>query len=78
MTIRLNSKQEQAVRDAIESGLFRSVDEFIDSAIAGLPLASDTANREEAIRRMAEFGEQHHLRLGEPVTRKLVREGRRY
>lgn len=81
MTIKLKPEQEQAVRDAIQSGLFRSVDEFIDKAIAGLPhgqMPPTDANRKEAVRRMAEFGDQHQLSLGEPVTRRLVHEGHRY
>jgi hypothetical protein len=34
--------------------------------------------REEAVRRMLNFGEKHHLTFGEPITRKLLHEGRRY
>jgi len=81
MTIKLKPEQEQAVRDAIQSGLFRSVDEFIDNAIAGLPhhlTPPGAANRKEAVRRMEEFGDQHRLSLGEPVTRRLVHEGHRH
>ena len=33
--------------------------------------------REEAVRRMLEFGEKYHLMLGEPITRKLLHEGHR-
>jgi hypothetical protein len=40
--------------------------------------ADDTAQpvRAEAVRRMVEFGEKHHL--GEPITRKLLHEGHRF
>ena len=34
--------------------------------------------REEAVRRMLEFGEKHHLSLGEPITRNLLHEGHRF
>ena len=34
--------------------------------------------RAEAIRRMLEFGEKHHLSLGEPITRELLHEGHRF
>jgi hypothetical protein len=34
--------------------------------------------RQEAVRRMFEFGDKYHLSLGEPVTRKLLREGHRF
>jgi Arc/MetJ-type ribon-helix-helix transcriptional regulator len=37
MTITLQPHQEQAIEAAIRSGRFRSVDEFIDDAIAHLP-----------------------------------------
>jgi hypothetical protein len=34
--------------------------------------------RAEAVRRMLEFGEKHHLSLGEPITRALLHEGHRF
>ena len=34
--------------------------------------------REDAVRRMLEFGDKHHLSLGELVTRQLLHEGHRY
>jgi hypothetical protein len=39
---------------------------------------SETMPRQEAVRRMFEFGDKYHLSLGEPVTRKLLREGHRF
>lgn len=44
------------------------------------PGAADStpSAREEAVRRMLEFGEKHRLSLGEPITRKLLDEGHRY
>jgi len=80
MAIELKPEQEQAIQDAIKSGLVRSVDEFIDAAIAMLPhpRAYSDSSREAAVRRMEEFGEKYHLSLGEPVTRKLLHEGHRY
>jgi Arc/MetJ-type ribon-helix-helix transcriptional regulator len=78
MTITLTPDQEQAIRDAIKAGVVRSVDEFIDSAIEALPHGGqDALSREEAVRRMREFADQHHLNLGEPVTRKLLHDGHR-
>jgi len=35
-------------------------------------------DRAEAVRRMLEFGEKHHLSSGEPATRALLHEGHRY
>ena len=37
MTINLTPDQERAIQEAIQSGLVRSVDEFIDSALGALP-----------------------------------------
>lgn len=34
--------------------------------------------RSEAIRRMLEFGEKHHLSLREPITRAVLHESHRY
>ncbi len=80
MTIQLKPEQERAIQQAIESGFLRSVDEFIDLAIANLPPHNnyDGGSRREAVRRMQEFGEKYRLNLGEPITRKLLHEGHRY
>jgi hypothetical protein len=40
--------------------------------------APELVRREEAIRRMLEFGEKHHLSMGEPITRTSLHEGHRY
>lgn len=78
MTITLTPAQEKAIRAAIQAGLVQSVDEFIDTAIESLPDREAVASsREEAVRRMQEFGEKHRLSLGEPITRKLLHEGHR-
>ena len=72
MTIILNRDQERAIQEAIQAGLIRSVDEFIGTAIEALPhRAGEATSREEAVRRMQEFGDEYRLSLGEPVTRKL-------
>jgi hypothetical protein len=36
--------------------------------------ASNAERRQEAVRRMLEFGDKYHLSLGEPVTRSLLHE----
>jgi Arc/MetJ-type ribon-helix-helix transcriptional regulator len=78
MTIILKPDQERAIQEAIQAGLIRSVDEFIDTAIEALPHAEGEATaREEAVRRMQEFGDEYRLSLGKPVTRKLLHEGHR-
>ena len=80
MTIELSPEQERAIQEAIKSGFVRSVDEFIDVAIAMLPQSKDhtESSRQAAVRRMEEFAEEYHLSLGEPITRKLLHEGHRY
>ena len=80
MTIKLTSEQEQAIQNAIKNGVVRSVDEFIDTAIALLPRGKTQGNdsRQKAVRDMEEFGEKYRLSLGEPITRKLMHEGHRY
>lgn len=80
MTIKLTPEQEQAIQNAIKSGVVRSVDEFIDTAIALLPRGNGQTetSRQAAVRGMEEFGEKYHLSLGEPITRKLLHEGHRY
>jgi hypothetical protein len=35
-------------------------------------------DRAEAVRKMLESGEKHHLSLGDPVTRTLLHEGHRF
>lgn len=76
MTITRTPHQEKAIREAIEAGLVESVDEFIETAIEALPRREEDAHsREEAVRRMREFGEEYRLSLGEPVTKKRLHEG---
>ena len=78
MTITLTPEQEKAIRQAIEAGLVRSLDEFIDTALEALPHSvSEVSSRKHAVRRMREFGDKYQLSLGEPVTRKLLHEGHR-
>jgi Arc/MetJ-type ribon-helix-helix transcriptional regulator len=80
MTIKLTPEQEEAIQNAIKSGVVRSVDEFIDTAIASLPQSKGQTerSRQAAVRGMEEFGEKYRLSLGEPITRKLMHEGHRY
>ena len=80
MTIQLSPEQERAIQEAIKSGVVRSVNEFIQVAIAMLPHSNEQSedSRREAIRRMEEFGKKYHLSLGEPITRKLLHESHRY
>jgi Arc/MetJ-type ribon-helix-helix transcriptional regulator len=78
MTITLTPDQEKAIREAIETGLVRDFDEFIEVAIQALPVREEAAARSEAVQRMQEFGEKHRLSLGQPITRSLLHEGHRH
>jgi hypothetical protein len=40
--------------------------------------AAEPTSRQEAVRRMLEFGERYRLSLGEPITRGLLHEGHRF
>jgi hypothetical protein len=77
MTIILRLDQERAIQEAIQAGVIRSVDQFIDTALEALPHGGDAASRQEAVRQMREFGEKYNLDLGEPVPRNLLHEGHR-
>jgi hypothetical protein len=78
MTIILKPEQERAIQEAINAGLIRSVDEFIETAIQSLPHAGARASsRADAVRRMQEFGDKYRLSLGERITRTLLHEGHR-
>ena len=52
----------------------------VESAAQSTPrnTAVEVPARAEAVRRMVEFGEKHHLSLGEPITRRLLHEGHRF
>jgi hypothetical protein len=69
--------QAQASGMTLEKYLLSVVEEVALPAKQG---AKQPANgvREEAVRRMLEFGEKHHLSLGEPVTRRFLHEGHRF
>ena len=49
-----------------------------EAAVQAAPTATGQTKREEAVRRMLEFGEKHRLTLGEPITRALLHEGHRH
>ena len=71
MTITLQPEQEQAIVAAIQRGAIRSVDEFIDAAIASLP-----ANPASAVRKSGLWELRQGLSLGETSIKSLSEEGR--
>ncbi len=84
MTVTLHLKPELEaglLARAAASGM--ALEEYLVSlaeaaALQVAPGAAGHTSREEAVRRMLEFGDKHHLTLGEPVTRRLIHEGHRH
>jgi Arc/MetJ-type ribon-helix-helix transcriptional regulator len=76
MTITLQPDQERAIEEAIRAGAFRSVDEFIDAALAILP---NTAAAEPAVtpaRKSRLWELRQGLALGDLSIKELIEEGR--
>jgi len=75
MTITLHPEQEQAIVAAIRRGAFRSVDEFIDAAIATLP--RDVPQSGAPVPRKSRLWElRRDVNLGEVSIKNLIEEGR--
>jgi hypothetical protein len=69
--------QAQASGLTLEQYLLSVVEEPASTSSPD-PARTARSSREDAVRRMLEFGEKYHLSLGEPVTRHLLREGHRF
>ena len=69
--------QAHASGMALEDYLLTLVEEAASSS-HGSSTPRAQQGRAEAVRRMLEFGDKHRLSLGEPVTRSLSHEGRRF
>ena len=76
MTIDLQPHQEQAIQQAIRSGAFRSIDEFIDAAIALLPPSKLAESSAEAPRKSRLWDLREGLSLGDVSITELIEEGR--
>lgn len=79
MTVELKPEQERMIRQQLASGLYKSVEDVLTTALSQLPHDQrfDRESRKAAVRRMREFGERHQLSLGEPVTRQFLHEEHR-
>jgi hypothetical protein len=82
VTLHLNPEVEagllakaQASGMALEEYLLSVVEQAASSPIQK---AHGQTAREDAVRRMVEFGEKNRLSLGVPVTRQLLHEGHRF
>ena len=76
MTITLNQNQEETVLNAIRAGMFRSVDEFMDAAIAILPNAPGPGATAPPPRKSRLRELTRGLALGELSIKELIEEGR--
>ena len=81
MTINLTPEQERAIQEAIRSGLVRSVDEFIDSALGALSHRNggfDKAKARLAGARIREIRKGVQLDLKGMSIRELAHIGHKY
>ena len=75
MTITLQPKQERAIEAAIRRGAIRSVDEFIDAAIANLPIEAPESSTESGLNADL-WTLRRGARLDDVSIRELIDEGR--
>ena len=84
MTIELKPEATRIIDQAIQAGLIHRPDEVVELGVETLRSrlearrSSGSSAREEAVRRMQEFGDKYRLGLGERITRDLLHEGHRY
>jgi len=81
MTITLTPEQERAIKNAIQAGLVRSVDEFIDTAVEALPhqeIGFDKEAAQAAVARIRELRKGVRLDLGGMSLREFAHIGHKY
>lgn len=81
MSIQLTPNQQNAIEQAIQSGLVANVDEFIDSALSALPQRRtdfDKQQAEAAVARIRELRQGVTLDLKGESIRKLAHAGHKY
>jgi hypothetical protein len=82
MTITLLPEQERLLREVMESGLATSPEEALSHALDLLKKKIDDEkpsspeSRAEAVRRLAQFREEHKLSLGNISIKELINSGR--
>ena len=80
MTIELKPEQERIIQQQLATGLYRSVDEVLDTALSRLPAGRPgREDRNRAVQQMIDLAEKRFIRLppGERI-RDLVHEGHRF
>jgi hypothetical protein len=84
MTIELKPEDTRVIDQAIQAGLIHRPDDVVEVGVETLRSRLEarpspgSAARQEAVRRMQEFGDKYRLGLGERITRDLLHEGHRY
>jgi Arc/MetJ-type ribon-helix-helix transcriptional regulator len=81
MTITLTPEQEKVIKQAIDSGVVRSVDDFIESAIDALPhpeAAFDKEKAQAAVARIRELRQGVRLDLQGMSLREFAHFGHRF
>lgn len=84
MNINLTPEQEKIVKDELESGHFRTVEEVIGVALRVLrekeqpsPAGAPNGAQREAVREMLAFVQENHVRLEGISVKELIHEGHR-
>jgi Arc/MetJ-type ribon-helix-helix transcriptional regulator len=82
MNIKLNPEQEKIVKDELQSGHFRNVEEVIAEALQALrekersqSAAKPNGQQREAVRDMLAFVEENHTRIDPVSVKQLIHEG---
>jgi len=81
MNIKLNPEQEKIVKDELQSGHFRNVEEVIAEALQALrarersqSATKPNGQQREAVRAMLAFVEKNHARLDGVSVKQLIHE----
>ena len=83
MNIKLTREQEKIVRDELNSGHFRSIEQVIGEALHALrdkeksAVASSNGAQREAVQEMLAFVEKNRVRLEGVSVKQLIHEGHR-
>ena len=85
MNVKLTPEHEKIIKEELESGHFRSIEEVIGMALQVLcekELAShattSNGSQQEAVREMIDFVEKNRARLDGVPVKQLIHEGHRY
>ena len=84
MNVKLTPEHEKIIKEELESGHFRSIEELIGKALQvlrekelALSTPSSTGSQQEAVREMVDFVEKNRVRLEGVSVKQLIHEGHR-